>query len=386
MRQDEKRNTPSYSFWEQEAFLNKRNVIIIGSGIVGLSAAIYLKKHRPEWSVLVIEKGPLPKGGSTKNAGFACFGSITELLDDLEKMPSKTVWSLVEKRWNGLRLLRQMLGDKAIDFVPSGNYEVFQTSEDYQMAANHIPRFNEELFHITGQREVFRTLSKKETDQFKFKDNRYLLLNQQEGQLHPGKMIRAFIQLAQSLGVEFLNGIAINQIDPLETKVQLYLQDGTCMVAEHVLVATNGFARSLLPDLPVFPARNQVLITAPVKGLSWKGCFHMEKGYFYFRNVGNRILLGGGRHLAKEKEQTEVFGTTPPIRQALTNLLHGFILPGQQVEIEQWWSGILGVGMEKSPIIKHITPNLMVAVRMGGMGVAIGSLVGKESAEMLCNR
>ena len=40
-----------------------------------------------------------------------------------------------------------------------------------------------------------------------------------------------------------------------------------------------------------------------------KGAFHYDEGYVYFRNIDNRVLLGGGRNLAKA-ETTDVFGTT----------------------------------------------------------------------------
>jgi glycine/D-amino acid oxidase-like deaminating enzyme len=47
------------------------------------------------------------------------------------------------------------------------------------------------------------------------------------------------------------------------------------------------------------------------------------------------------------------------------------------------WSGIMGVGPQKSPILRQVLPGVFTAVRMGGMGVAIGSLVGEEAAELL---
>ena len=62
------------SFWERESFYNDIDYAIIGSGIVGLSAAIELKEKYPKAKVVVLEKGFLPSGASTKNAGFACFG------------------------------------------------------------------------------------------------------------------------------------------------------------------------------------------------------------------------------------------------------------------------------------------------------------------------
>ena len=73
------------SFWEKQTYINHTDFLIIGSGIVGLSTAIYLKERFPNKKVTVIERGYLPTGASSKNAGFACIGSPSELLDDLSK-------------------------------------------------------------------------------------------------------------------------------------------------------------------------------------------------------------------------------------------------------------------------------------------------------------
>ena len=160
-------------------------------------------------------------------------------------------------------------------------------------------------------------------------------------------------------------------------------EEGWTISAQKVIVATNGFAQRLLPALDVTPARNQVLMTKPIQDLKIKGCFHYDKGYFYFRNVGNRILLGGGRNLDFHTEMTDIFGTSDLIQNALVKLLETTILPHQAFEIDGWWSGILGIGKQKKPIVQHVSPNIVVAVRMGGMGVAIGSLVGEEAADLL---
>jgi glycine/D-amino acid oxidase-like deaminating enzyme len=90
--------------------------------------------------------------------------------------------------------------------------------------------------------------------------------------------------------------------------------------------------------------------------------------------------LGGGRNLDFEGETTEEQGLNPKIQDELERLLKEMILPGYTPEIEHRWSGIMGVGSEKKPIIKWVGKNILVAVRMGGMGIAIGSLVGEQAA------
>jgi gamma-glutamylputrescine oxidase len=134
-----------------------------------------------------------------------------------------------------------------------------------------------------------------------------------------------------------------------------------------------------MPQLPVVPARNQVLLTPPIPNLKVEGCFHYDRGYFYFRNIDGRILLGGGRNLAREQETTDQFGSNDLIRTALLDLLHTVILPGQQVQPDMWWTGILGLGPVKRPIVEKVSDNVAVAVRLSGMGVAIGAeLIGAE--------
>ena len=82
-------------------------------------------------------------------------------------------------------------------------------------------------------------------------------------------------------------------------------------------------------------------------------------------------------------ETSTDFTLNVKIQLQLEKLLKTVILPNTSFEIEQRWCGIMGVGNEKKPIIKKVSPNVVCSVRMGGMGVAIGSLVGKLAVEEL---
>lgn len=372
------------SYWERETFFRHLDVAIIGSGIVGLSAAIRLKELHPKWRVAVLERGVLPFGASTRNAGFACFGSMTELLDDLQKSPEDEVWALVERRWRGLARLRERVGEERMQYQQLGGYELFRPEEAavFQQCVEQIPYFNQKIREITGESETYQIASERISD-FGFQQTDQLILNRLEGQLHTGKMIEALLQLAMNKGVSLLNGVVIESWQHDAAGVRLLTNGGWEIHAQQALIATNGFAQQLLPEIEVQSARNQVLITKPISGLRWEGTFHYDRGYFYFRNVEGRVLLGGGRNLAAQAEQVSEFGTTTLIQKALLDLLKTVILPGQNFEIDTWWSGILGIGEVKKPIVQKVAPNVAVAVRLGGMGVAIGSLVGEEGAALL---
>lgn len=376
------KNAP-WSYWELESLLSGYPVAILGSGIVGLSTAIFLKRMQPDLPVLVLERGPLPTGASTRNAGFACFGSMTELLDDLSHQPADAVWSLVERRYRGLQRLRGLIGDTRMRYEPLGGYEVFPSSEEaiFQTCLEALPAFNRHMQPITGRTDTFQ-IADAHISRFGFQSVRHLIKNTGEGQIHTGETLAALLALARQMHIEILNGMEVHAIDPDASGVWLHFEQGS-LHFEKVLIATNGMAQQLLPELEVEPARNQVLITQPIPNLPLQGSFHYDKGYIYFRNIDQRVLLGGARNSAFEEERTDLFGTTTAIQQTLLNLLKEVILPGVSVEVDRWWSGIMGVGESKSPIVRMLHPHLGVAVRMGGMGVAIGSLVGEEAAQML---
>ena len=126
-----------------------------------------------------------------------------------------------------------------------------------------------------------------------------------------------------------------------------------------------------------------MVITQPIDQLPIKGTFHLDEGYYYFRNVGNRILLGGGRNLDFKAEETSEFGETPLVQNRLEELLKTIILPETPFQIDRRWSGIMGVGNQKKPIVKPLSNRVFCGVRMGGMGIAIGSSVGKELAALV---
>ena len=125
------------SYWEREHLISFDS-IVIGAGIVGINTAIHLKKLRPKAKIVVLEKGLLPSGASTKNAGFACFGSSTELTSDLKKFGQDKLLSLVEKRWKGLQNLRELVGDENIDFEASFGYDVILRNQEFDVNIEKI--------------------------------------------------------------------------------------------------------------------------------------------------------------------------------------------------------------------------------------------------------
>ena len=136
-------------------------------------------------------------------------------------------------------------------------------------------------------------------------------------------------------------------------------------------------------DENIVPARAQVLVTKPIDNLKVKGTFQLDQGYYYFRNIDQRILIGGGRNLDFKSESTIEFGQTSIVQSKLEDLLKNTIIPNMNFEIDYSWSGIMGIGNKKKPILKQLSNNVSCGVRLGGMGVAIGASVGRDLAYLI---
>lgn len=377
-------NTYTPSFWEQQTVFTGIDVVIIGSGIVGLFSALSLKEREPRLKIMVIERGFLPYGASTRNAGFACYGSMTELMDDLSRETEEEVFARVSQRWQGLNKLRSIIGDQNMNYEPLGGYELFAQADSgiFSQCLEKLDWFNDKLFQITQIKNTYR-LADDQIRSFGFERVEHLILNTGEGQIDTGKMMDVLETKVRNTGIRIINGLNVQSIQETGNSVDIVCENGFSFSAKKCLVANNGFAASLLDSIDVKPARAQVLITKPVSNLKARGSFHYEEGYYYFRNVGERILLGGGRNLDKEGETTVEFGLTGNIQNRLEQMLREVILPGVDHSVEMRWSGIMGMGPSKSTILKKLSQNITCAVRMGGMGVAIGSVIGEKAAKLL---
>jgi gamma-glutamylputrescine oxidase len=374
-----------FSIWEQESFLGKADLLVIGSGIVGISTAISLKEKDPSRDILILDRGFLPSGASTRNAGFACFGSVSELWEDLQSMDSTAVEETLRMRWQGLGLLRGRAGDSAIQYRSDGGVEVFQSDADLRFYSGKMATMNQWLEQVLGLKDVYR-LEETLCDQYGFHGLHGAIVNQYEGVLHPGEMMVQLIHRARQMGIRFLFGAEVDRFVEDTDSVRCYVNGGV-IACRQLLIATNGFAAKWLPSLALKPARNLVLVTAPLeRPLPGDAGFHMDKGYLYWRRLGDRLLLGGGRNLDPEGETTEAFGHPSPIHAYLCQIMETHILPGTKPALDYVWSGIMGIGAEKKPIITWHSERIALAVRMGGMGVAIGSFVGQRASELIYNR
>ncbi|MEM7573735.1 MAG: FAD-dependent oxidoreductase [Bacteroidota bacterium] len=373
------------SFWEAETFIGRPDVVIVGAGFTGLRAALALKEQAADKSVLVVDRHPFGLGASTRNAGFACFGSPTELLADLAVSPAETVWDTVAKRYAGVRRLAQEAASLPQLFQWDGGYEVFDNREKYEAVVAQLPALNAELSRCCGPDAIWQETKAPAS----LRPGISVLYNAAEGKLQPAALLADLQARCRAAGVQLAYGCTVDSFSGRAGNMQLHTQPLGTINCDQILLATNAFSNELGLELDVVPCRNLVVLTQVVPDLQLPGTYHHHEGYVYFRTVdrpeGPRLLMGGARHLARAAEQTAEFGIGEDLRKSLKKYLQDFIqLPEDSLKMEYSWSGIIAQGREKSPIVRRLHEGLVVAVRLSGMGVALSAEVGEQAAKLLC--
>jgi gamma-glutamylputrescine oxidase len=372
-----------FSYWERESFLKNIDLSVVGSGIVGLTSAILYKQKYPDQHVVVFESGVLPHGATTRNAGFACFGSLSEIIDDLSSQSEEEVFQLIGKRWDGLQTLLNIHDEAFIDYQVNGGFEIFleNQEDEFEKCMQQMEFVNQKMKHY-HQFDVDVFSVSEIPASWKMKGVKHLIQNPFEGQLHSGKLMQSLYKHCTQLHIPIFNGMKIEKVESISEYAILHTEFAE-IKTEKILICNNGFASDLLPDIKVVPARGQVLVTSVIPELSIEGAFHHHKGFDYFRNVDQRILIGGGRHLNFDDERTTKMEITSSMHEYLLGLLNEYILPEYEFTIEYQWSGIMGMGSDKMPIVKRFDDRIYLAVRMGGMGVAIGSSIAQNAVDII---
>ena len=376
------------SLWERESFFKPADVLIVGAGFAGLWTALELKKKHRRLAITIIDRGIIPTGASTRNAGFSCFGSTTELLYDAKTYGEEEMVSLARLRYEGLLHIRETFKPKSIDYSEDGGYEMFKEDGPYDVSSlkSDLKKLNRSLKQAFKKDDLFQ-LSDKKIGKFGFRGVTHLVENKLEGQLHSGKLTEALVHEVQRQGVRVIFGFEATGYEKINEHIVVHSAHGIDMSAKQLIICTNAFTAGLLPELEVEPARGQVLVTSPIPDLRFKGSFHYDEGFVYFRNVGNRVLLGGARNKFFEQENTTELTTTDNLQQELEKLLRDVIIPQEKnYSIDYRWSGIMGMGKTKMPVVRTLQPGVFCAVAMGGIGVAMAPVVAKVAAELMTGK
>lgn len=358
------------SFWESEQF--KTEFLIVGAGFLGSWTAYELKKKHPKAKVTVIDKDTVSYGASIRNAGFACFGSITEILSDCAKYGQTNAYNLVESRYKGIEKIKSIFD--SVSFEPCGGLELLDASL-VENSLNKLPEVNYYMSCLTNDEATFTQM------------NSHKIFNKYEGLLDSYKLLSGLHDLCKSLGVNFIHGVNVEEIYSNLSNVEVYADTVDRKIifkSKKVIVCANATTKNIAINDKyiniVSPQRNHVLVTSPIE-FDFNCGVHAMEGYIYFRPLyienKKHLLIGGARHIDFEKENT--LDSTP--NKAIISYLNNFIktnITQQKYNIIHNWTGFMGFTKDKQNVSYHASHNVLVASSCNGMGVAMCPVFAQE--------
>jgi gamma-glutamylputrescine oxidase len=368
------------SYWEQTQYITNIDYLIIGAGFSGMWTAIELNKKKPNASILIVDRGIMPSGASSKNAGFSCFGSPTELIADAQLMGKEQMWQIAFKRYEGIRKIHNTFSYKKIDYENSGGFECLNKN-DFDIVSKNLEWLNSDFYNLTSNKNCFQLET--QVTQHGLFHFEAVANNKLEGTLNPVKLLKQLSYQVREKQINIMYNINIEKVE-CNTNECIAFSNIGAIKAKKIIYCNNAFIKEIDNSIDVLPQRGQVFVTTPIDNLKLNGSYHSDEGFIYFRNIDNRILIGGARNSDFNTEQTASFDNTAIIENQLKNFVNKHILNSNTCTFEFGWSGIMGFSKNKQPIVKQLrNGNEYCLVGLNGIGVALAPILAEELVSLI---
>lgn len=329
------------------------DVAIVGAGITGCSAALRLAEAGLR--VRVHDRRGVAEGASGRNGGFALRGGAAR-------------YDVARETYGGDRALGlwRWTGD-ALDRMEALAGDALTRPGSYRLAADE-----EERESIRAEYEALREdgIAADWIDEFpRFHG---AIAHPGDGSIQPARFVRRLAARAAAAGADIREHDEVTDVAALD--------------AEHVVVATDGYGRALLPELAdaIWPARGQVVVSEPLDRVLYDRPHYARQGFDYWQQLPDRrLLLGGFRDVSILDELTDVEETTPTIQASLERFLAE--LSGGEARISHSWAGIFALTQDMVPLVGRVPgrDEVWIAAGYSGHGNVMGFGCGELVADAI---
>jgi len=339
----------------------RADILIVGAGFTGRWLAYHLARLPAPPSVLVLERDAFTYGASSRNAGFLTCGQLSEMSADVRVAGLDAVVGNFLRRLQGIQIVRGAFPDLEVDECGSYDWDPL-TAEQRELARTLNEAAGREVYRIgTAQIEG---------------EPRAAAHNLLDGGLDPVDLLE---RLRAATDATFRFGLEVQSIGGGVAEVVMGAETHEVRY-RHAFVATNAFSSSLHPKTPVRPGRGQVIVTSPVASERQRALGYLNEGYDYFRWLGDRLLIGGGRHLHPEENGPIELTPTDDVGAYLTRTA-ARVIGHDDFAVDHHWAGIMGFHEGRhlgGPPREALDATTDVVAGFGGMGVALTPAVAAD--------
>lgn len=356
---------------------SQAEIVVIGAGLMGCSVAYQLAKRGKQ--VVVLEKRGICSGASGRNGGLTGAGSL------LYTTAARAVTALTTEN---LRMLKEELPrelDDEFTLRLPGTLDIATDDEQYEHLRQSVDIGRElGLDVVLLDRGELKSLVPVISD-------RVLgaRLARGQGHLWPFHLVHALAAGARRFGTTISPFTAVNEIVQSNGAVTGVATDAGVIATSTVVVATNAWTPTILPDLPagsIIPARGQILVTEPVaEVLRHPFLTNFDKEYGRQTATG-QILCGGFRRLDLDEGLGHYEETvTSPVLAGIAGCLHDLFPPLGGLKVVRAWAGIMGFTADGLPLIGAYggLDGCYVAAGFNGNGFSWGAATGKALAQLI---
>jgi gamma-glutamylputrescine oxidase len=335
-------------------------IAVIGAGITGCACAAALAETGK--GVAVYDARAVAAGASGRNGGFALRGAAARYDVARETYGADAARELWLRTESALDRLEVVAGDS---FRRTGSLRIAADVEERVEIRAEYEALREDGFDAEW-RDGLPALRP---------DFRGAIFHPPDGSVQPAGFVQALARRAAEAGARFVENHRVTSLDELD--------------AEQIVIATDGSGRGLLPELDeaLWPARGQMIATAPLAERLFDCPHYARQGFDYWQQLPDlRIVLGGFRDFSILTEMTDDEVTTQPIQDALDAFL-GELL-GEMPEVTHRWAGIFGLTQDLLPLAGPLPgrDGIWVAAGYSGHGNVLGLLCGELVAAALLGR
>ena len=361
----------------------RADVVVIGSGYTGLSAARGLAQRGAR--VVVLEKETLGWGASSRNGG--------QVLTGLKLGPSKLIQTVGLERAKELyaaslasiESLEKLIADEHIDcgYARAGHIKA-------AWKPKHFDHFKHEQEVLAREFDHPVRLLDRTEQQGELGSDYYhgLLVDERSGALHPAQYARGLAQAAYNSGAALFEKMPALKIERQGTGFKIGTPGGA-LEAKDVLVATNGYTDAAAPEIRkrVFPLGSYIIATEPLAGdlaarlIPQRRVVFDSKNYlYYFRLSSDNRVLFGGRADYKPATPESTRASAAILQRGLIDVFPQL----KDVQIEYAWSGNVCFTLDRFPRAgRH--DGIYYALGYGGHGVATATYLGAQMANVICD-